>query len=147
VYKVLKKHGKPLKEIGEICYHTEEEFFSKHPELVPPLTHPKYIGLMKYAAEESQKIKYPCDWVYNYVESDGDFDYGLDFTYCGIYEFFKEHSAEEFTPYLCAMDRIISENGNLGLHRTETLAEGYDKCNFRYKGGRETKIDNKVIKG
>ncbi len=81
VYKVLKRQRKPLKGIGELCYKTEEEFFDKHPELIPPLTHPKYIGFMKHTAEGSQEKKYSGDWVYNYMESDGNFDYRLDFTH------------------------------------------------------------------
>jgi len=32
------------------------------------------------------------------------------------------------------------------LHRTGTLAEGYSKCDFRYKKGRKTKIASTVIK-
>jgi len=40
----------------------------------------------------------------------------------------------------------MSECGNLGLHRTQTLAEGCERCDFRYKGGRETKVANTVIK-
>ncbi|MGZ7135813.1 MAG: L-2-amino-thiazoline-4-carboxylic acid hydrolase, partial [Methanobacterium sp.] len=75
----------------------------------------------------------------------GDFDYGLDFTECGIQKFFHKYDADEFTPYLCAMDIIMSDIANAGLHRTETLAEGGNKCNFRYKKGRETKVSNTVI--
>ncbi len=40
----------------------------------------------------------------------------------------------------------MSECGNLGLHRTQTLAEGSDLCDFRYKGGRETEVASTVIK-
>jgi hypothetical protein len=145
VYKVLKRHGKPLNQIGELSYGAEEELFGNNPQLIPPMTHPKYVYYMKMAAKKSEEKKYPGDWVYKFIEGK-DFDYGLDFIECGIHKFFNEHDASEFTPYLCAMDRIISENGNLGLHRTETLAEGSDRCNFRYKGGRKTQILNTVIK-
>lgn len=40
----------------------------------------------------------------------------------------------------------MSETANAGLHRTETLAECGNKCDFRYKKGRKTKVVNTVIK-
>jgi len=82
----------------------------------------------------------------SFIEGNKEFDLGMDFIECGIRKLFHEHDADEFTPYLCAMDILMSDKGNLGLHRTGTLAEGGDKCDFRYKAGRETKIANKVIK-
>ena len=145
VYNILKRHKKPLKEIGELCYRAVDEYLSNNPELVPPMTDPNVIGFIKYAANESELRKFSGDWVYNFIDSDEENDYGLDFVECGIYKFFKEHDAEEFTPYMCAMDRIMSKTGNLGLHRTETIAEGSNRCNFRFKSGRKTMIVNTVI--
>jgi hypothetical protein len=145
LYKVLKKHGKPVKEIGELAYQAEEESLKNNPETIPPMTHPQFIFHIKGAADESLKKRYPGDWVYKFIETEED-DYGLDFIECGIQKFFHEHDADEFTPYLCAMDIIMSECGNLGLHRTQTLAEGSDHCDFRYKGGRKTNITSTVIK-
>ncbi len=146
LYNVLKRHDMPLKEIGELAYKAEEELFSEHPELMPSMTDPNYLPYIKWAANESEKRKYPGDWVYLFIEGDEENDYGLDFIECGIHKFFHEHNADEFIPYLCAMDIIMSESGNSGLHRTDTLAEGGDKCNFRYKAGRETKVFSTVIK-
>jgi hypothetical protein len=110
------------------------------------MNNPEAIPYMKYAAEMSLKKKFPEDWVYNFLEGNEEFDLGMDFTQCGIQKLFHKYDADEFIPYLCAMDIIMSECGNLGLHRTQTLAEGNNKCDFRYKGGRETKISNTVIK-
>jgi hypothetical protein len=72
-------------------------------------------------------------------EGDGqEFDYGLDFTECGICEFYRAQRADELTPYLCLMDGVVSEVFCYGLVRYKTLAEGADVCDFRYKAGRET---------
>lgn len=146
-YKVLKKHGKTLKEIGEMAYKAAKKEFDEHPELVPPMNDSKFIPYIKYAAEVSQEKRYPGDWVYKFIEGNDEFDFGTEFTECGIQKLYHKYGAEEFTPYLCAMDILMSECGNLGLHRTETLAEGGKKCDFQYKAGRETKIKNTVIKG
>lgn len=143
VYLVLKRNGKSLSEIGELAYKTCEEIYKKHPELAPKSS-PEYIPYIKKAAQESEKKKYPGDWVYNYVESDGESDYGLDFTECGIVKLFHKYNADEFVPYLCAMDIIMSDAAKAGIQRTETIAESGNKCDFRYKYGRETRINSTV---
>ena len=145
-YKVLKRHDKPLKEIGELAYNAQKKAFDDHPELVPPMTNPEVIPYIKYAAQVSGEKKFSGDWVYEFIDGNDEFDFGTDFTECGIQKLCHKYSADEFTPYLCAMDILMSECGNLGLHRTKTLAEGGDRCNFRYKAGRETKIASTVIK-
>lgn len=145
-YKVLKKHNKTLKEIGELAYKAQEKAFNDHPELIPPMTRPECIPYMRYAAKVSREKKFSGDWVYEFIEGNKEFDLGMDFTECGIQKLFHEHDADEFTPYLCAMDIPMSNKGNLGLHRTETLAEGSGRCDFRYKAGRKTEIANTVIK-
>jgi hypothetical protein len=145
-YKVLKRHDKHLNEIGELAYNAQKKAFDDHPELVPPMTNPEVIPYIKYAAQVSGERKFPGDWVYEFVDGNDEFDFGTDFTECGIQKLYHKYGADEFTPYLCAMDILMSECGNLGLHRTETLAEGSDRCNFSYKAGRETKIVSTVIK-
>jgi hypothetical protein len=142
-YLVLKREGKPLSEIGEISYKACEKIYNLHPEIAPKSS-PEYIPYIKKAAEESLKRKYPDDWVYTFIEGDGESDYGLDFTECGIVKLFNKYNADEFVPYLCAMDIIMSDASNAGIHRSETLAEGGKKCDFRYKTDRETRIKSTV---
>lgn len=145
-YKVLKRHGKPLKDIGKMAYEATEQEFDDHPELVPPMTNPEFIPYIKYAADISRERKYPGDWVYEFIDGNAEFDFGTYFTECGIQKLYHEHNADEFTPYLCAMDILMSECGNLGLQRTQTLAEDGDRCDFQYKAGRKTRIANSVVK-
>ncbi|MGB9979757.1 hypothetical protein [Methanobacterium sp.] len=52
-YKVLKRHDKPLNEIGELAYNAQKKTFEDHPELVPPMTNPEVIPYIKYAAQVS----------------------------------------------------------------------------------------------
>ena len=143
VYTVLKRKDKSLEEIGNICYKQENEFLKTHNDEIFPITHPDARDLLKYLAEQSGA--YPEDFVYEIVEGEG-FDVGLDFTQCAICKFFHKKNADEFLPYLCAMDIPMSDYGNLGLHRTKTLADGFDVCDFRYKAGRNTSVASKVIK-
>ena len=143
VYEVLKRKDKSLEEIGNICYEMENEYLKTHKEEIFPITHPDVRDLLKFLAEQSGA--YSEDFVYEIVEGEG-FDVGLDFTECAISKFFNKKNADEFLPYLCAMDIPMSEYGNLGLHRTKTLADGFEHCDFRYKACRNTSVASDVIK-
>ena len=79
------------------------------------------------------------------VEGDGkEFDWGVDYTGCSNYEFVKQQGAKEFAPYVCLSDIALSAAMGWGLIRTETLADGCDRCDFRFKKGGETKISSTV---
>jgi hypothetical protein len=143
-YRVLKAHGKSVEEIGKIIYEMCEAMVD-YPTfilgLIGRLRYGKgYEEKLKQWATESQKRRYPGDWVSEFVEGEGrEFDYGFDVTECGILKFFHAQGADEIVPYICvSMDGVFSKAFNRGLVRTMTLAEGYDRCDFRYKRGRET---------
>ena len=144
IYKVLKNHGKTTDEVGKIIYEMTETMVD-YPKFIL-----HFIGRLKYGkgyekkieqwATESQRRQYPGDWVATFIKGDRkEFDYGFDMTECGIVKFFHAQGADEIVPYICvSMDGIFSEAFNRGLVRTMTLAEGYDRCDFRYKMGRNT---------
>jgi hypothetical protein len=46
----------------------------------------------------------------------------------------------ELAPHVCAVDKVTSELLGWGLTRTMTLAEGFAKCDFRFKKGGETSV-------
>ena len=84
----------------------------------------------------SQERRYPGDWVREHVEGDGDvFEWGMDYTECGIVKFLRSQGADELAPYLCLTDYALFGALGIELTRTMTLAEGYEKCDFRFKRG------------
>jgi hypothetical protein len=52
---------------------------------------------------------------------------------CGIRKFYAAQDADEFTPYVCALDFVASDYFGWGLVRTSALAEGGECCDFRFK--------------
>jgi hypothetical protein len=86
-------------------------------------------------------LPYPDDYVYNFIPGDGKtFDYGVDYIECASCKFLAKHGAPELAPYLCPVDILYSKALGWGLTRTMTLAEGADKCDFRFKQGRPTNV-------
>ena len=129
VYLVLKRRGKDVGEIGEICYQYADMFFKNNSDQIMSMDDPAVTGFLKYLASESKNHIYTGDFVFEFVEGE-DFDFGLDFEECAICKFFQSKGADEFVPYMCATDIPESKYGGLGLKRTKTLAEGGDKLRF-----------------
>jgi hypothetical protein len=94
-------------------------------------------------AAKSREHPFPGDFRYLLVWSNGEG--GVDFTECAILKYFKAMGLESYVPYLCAQDAVISEICGQGLRRTTTLAEGGNKCDFRYSPGRKTEVKSTVL--
>jgi hypothetical protein len=99
------------------------------------------LNRLRKRANESHQRKYTYDYVFNFIEGDGKaFDYGVDYLECASCKFLTKQGAPELAPYLCPVDILYSDALGWGLMRTTTLAEGADRCDFRFKRGGSTKI-------
>jgi len=140
LYRAMKARGKRVEETGRALYEAIEQSNSRPTPPIPPGKRLSPEGLMRRRRERarrSQERRYPEDWVYEFVEGDGrTFDYGNDFTECAVQKFYRGKRADEFLPFFCFLDFPRSKAAGLGLTRTQTLAEGHEKCNHRFKAGR-----------
>ncbi|MDP4093082.1 MAG: L-2-amino-thiazoline-4-carboxylic acid hydrolase [Bacillota bacterium] len=149
-YNVEKKHGKSVEEIGDIIddslINSLKKESSLYKRFVGLLSNYLGRGIIKKDAIDSQKREYPGGWVSTYIDGDGkSFDYGYDYSECGIVKFYKQQNASALMPYMCKVDFIYSDAYGQGLNRTETLADGCQKCNFRYKLVKNNKMDLIII--
>lgn len=139
IYRSMKKQGKNVGEIWQLCHDIEEAMIKSIPKIVRwflryNLFSKKEKNREIESAKLSQKHQYPEDFVFTYVEGNGkDFDYGIDMTECAMCKFYARMGAEEFLPYICNTDYIFSEYFGYELIRTQTLAQGHEKCDFRFK--------------
>ncbi len=143
-FKTALAHDIPLEKAGEILYCATERRLSRVPRLLR-----RVMGRAKFGkraldkarreADASQRREYPGDWVFTFVEGDGiSFDYGIDFTECGVCKFAETEGQRDAVKYLCPLDFPMCQAFGMGLERTTTIAEGGKKCDFRCKRGRET---------
>lgn len=146
VYRLSQTHGKTVEQTGELVYEIGRVFIKTSPTFVlslfTPMNFTKYYWKrLKKRAIESHERKYPDDYVFNFVEGDGEtFDYGVDYLECASCKFLAKQGAPELAPYICPVDILYSEALGWGLLRTMTLAEGVEKCDFRFKKGGPTKV-------
>lgn len=138
LYKAMKARGKSAEETGEIIYDAVVESVRHMPRTPPPSE--EDLARKKKRARVSQERRYPGDWVREFVEGDGEnFEYGYDFYECGAQKLYHAHGADEFLPFFCYLDFVTYRTPGWSFSRTMTLAEGHDKCDFRFKKGGETK--------
>lgn len=149
VYRATKKHGKTATEAWELCHESLKVRLKTVPKFVRYLC--KLLFFSNFAKKRARKFaeisqRHPFgDFRFKFVEGNGEnFDYGIDYTGCSIYKFMQDQGAEEFAPYVCLSDIALSNTLGWGLIRTETLAEGSKRCDFRFKKGGKTKIYSTV---
>ena len=128
----FEKEGLDFYEIGKLTYEIFEEFY----KFIPPrddIFSEEYLIQDKENAKISKLRKYPDDWVFEFVEGDGEtFTYGRDYYECGVYKFYKSQGAEHFMPIVCISDFAKARAYGYGLKRTQTIGNGAPLCDFRY---------------
>lgn len=148
-YKAMKKHGKKPGEAWEICHEALKLRMEKFPRIKRWLFgRIMNSGILKKRmrklAEKGKSLGFG-DFEVRYVIGKGEgFDFGVDYVTCGNYNFVKDQGAEEFAPYVCMSDIALGTAMGWGLTRTETIADGCDRCDFRFKKGNKTRISSKT---
>ena len=151
IYRVLGNHGKTMEEAGKLYYLICTAILKSYPRIVRWFIGKVsfssfYLRALKKGALESQKRVYPGGYVFLFIDGDGkEFDYGVDYSECGGCKFLSKQGAPELAPYVCTADIIFSESFGWGLTRTKTIAEGFDKCDFRFKKGGKTRVASYVL--
>lgn len=144
LYRALQSQGRTVEDAGQLVYEMGEAELKAIPGLVRRVVgrvwfSPWFRGRLKKRAIASQERRYPGGYVLTYVEGDGQtFDYGVDYTECASCKFLRAQDAMDLAQYVCAVDKVASEMLGWGLSRTTTLAEGHEKCDFRFKKGGKT---------
>jgi hypothetical protein len=139
LYRVLQPRGLSDDGIGDLVYRVAEEWVTSAPRWLGRVQSwiiktPLLRLIFKRISRQSQQMKYPGDFVVHFVPGDGrTFDFGLDFTGCAIHKFFQAEGAGHFAKYMCRIDYLTTSYKGIELTRTGTIANGAEKCDFRYR--------------
>ena len=140
-YRALQQRGGTVEDAGSLLQQASEAMFKATPQFLRFLYGKIMLSKLRYpsmaaTARETQKREYPGNWVKEFIAGDGEsFDIGFDYTECGIVKFMQAQNATELTRYLCQTDYAALEAMGLKLDRTETIASGCARCNFRISKG------------
>lgn len=142
VFRALKEQGKRAPEAWELCHEALRARTEAMPKLFKKLIGwYLFTGLVKNRARKISGRDLG-GFTIEYVEEEGA--WGVNYRRCAIYDFLKEQNAEDFSPYACLSDMALSDAMGWGLKRTETLADGCDKCDFRFRKGAPTEISSRT---
>ena len=128
----FEEEGLDYYEIGKLIYDLHEVFYKV---ILPKddIFSEEFIDYEKERAKNSKLRKYPDDWVFDFIKSDGkNFTYGMDYSECGVHKFYKAQGAERFMPLVCIVDLAQAQVYGYGLYRTQTIGNGAPLCDFRY---------------
>ena len=149
VYQAVSARGGDAAEAWEICHRAIRLRTARMPKWKRRLlgrflfSRPARRVVRRRALRE--QIVRAGDFEVRSVQGDGtDFDFGIDYLRCGNLELALKVGAEPFAPYLCMSDIALSDAFGWGLVRTETLADGCGRCDFRFKQGGETRITSQT---
>lgn len=152
VYKTMTALGRTVEESWEVCSEIIEAQLLSIPRFMRKIIRNSVFTNRQRAtyrkqALQSQERRYAKGDVFQVIEGDGNaFDYGLDITECAKVQFLKEQDALEFMPYVCLVDKLWAEIFGYGLVRKGTLADGFDRCDFRLKKNGPTQVHSPVWK-
>ena len=97
------------------------------------LSRPFKSRLKKWASV-SQERKHAENWVFSILDNtEKEYALGIDYTECGICKFYRAQGAFDFAKLLCPLDHFLCKLIGVKLIRTMTIAEGAEKCDFRFQ--------------
>ena len=149
VYRAMQKQGKPAAESWELCHQALRLRVAQIPRwkrwLLRRLMFSSLLRkIMARRAQQQQKVRFG-DFEVEYLIGKGDdFDWGVNYLQCGNHRFVMQHGDEAFAPYICMSDIALSDAMGWGLIRTQTLADGCQYCDFRFKQGAATQISSQT---
>jgi hypothetical protein len=143
-YLALHARGRDAAQVWTVCERATRLHFERMRGLTRTLASEGMHGwpmkaLTRWIARRSQ-AEPVGGWVFEYVEGADGFGYGVDYHRCAIRELAIAHGAADFAPYICLSDIVGSETLGWGLTRTETLAQGGRRCDFRFARGGQTRV-------
>ena len=92
----------------------------------------KHMEKRRQWSKKTYERKYENDWVVDVIEKTDDFEFGFDYRECGVCKLCKDEHCFELAKYLCKLDFMLVEIIGIKLKRTMTLADGCEKCDFRF---------------
>jgi hypothetical protein len=141
---VLEKQGASYEEIRETCLvithayvRPKNKWQAWLKQLPPKLIHTKLSQVfIKILDRKISTQGHPDGFVAKVITDPQEtfgLGYGIDILECGICKLFRKHHAEKYASILCEVDKLTSGLAGLALVRSGTIANGADKCDFRFK--------------
>lgn len=141
VFLALRERGYDAARAWEVCDAATRAHFARFSRLERWAASAGMFSLPMRLMTRSLARRRLGGWSFQYVPGEKNrFEYGVDYEACAIRSLAIAAGAESFAPYICLADVAGSEAFGWGLERTETLAQGGTRCDFRFQRGAPTRV-------
>ena len=137
-HRVLKRRGVPGEEFAEVLQASTITYMESYPVWIRSLMGRIWMSrwlrrFMHRRARISQQRRYVGDFVYEVVPKNGGYEWGIDYLECAIVKFLHSQGESDLMDYMCELDYVMFPALGVNLERTETIAQGCERCDFRFK--------------
>lgn len=142
LYGAVRRRGGTAEEVGRLVYDLNRDALAATPAAErsregEALFSAQGLADKRAWAEWTQKRELPANWVATFIPGrSGEFDFGYDYSECGVLKYFRARGVAELAPFFCLNDFLTSAALATGLARVHTLAQGDPLCDFRYRRDR-----------
>lgn len=141
---VLERHGERFEQIRHLCLDITQDYVRPKNRLhawlkrlpVQIIKSPFGGLIARFMKKKTGRLGHPdgflVEVITNPAETNG-LGYGFDIVECGICKLFQKHGAFKYAAILCEVDKLTSSLAGLELIRSGTIANGAEKCDFRFR--------------
>jgi len=145
LYSVLKTKDKPIEDLVYFCKAITDSFFNSIPgfihQIIKKMAFNRLVILLfQRQANQSQKKRYPADFVYTIKKGTTDCDWGFEFEECAVMKLYDQLGVPELKPYCCFFDLTYSQKWAMGFDGRHTIGLGNKVCKMYYKKNRKTVV-------
>ena len=137
LYRALKDHGLNHPEAGRLVEAVGMDVYRPSPVALYRLSRLR-------SAKQSARVKwvlglltgyfFSSPFVHRHLPAKAGEVVAFDVTVCPLADYFKDQELPELTPYAaCNLDRCAADAFGVDLVRTQTIADGSDYCDFRWR--------------
>ncbi|MEO1205254.1 MAG: L-2-amino-thiazoline-4-carboxylic acid hydrolase [Pseudomonadota bacterium] len=137
LYQALKDHGMNQDEAGTLI-----EVIAMDDYRPVPTTWSRFAKLRSNKPETRVKwilglitqYFFTAPFVHRHLQAEAGVAVAFDVTVCPLASYFKDQGVPELTPHAaCNIDHCLADAFNVELVRTQTIADGAEYCDFRWK--------------
>ncbi len=137
LYRALKDYGLDHDEAGALVEKVGLEVYRPLPTTwfrVSRLRSTNHGARVKWLFGLMTRYFFAPPFIHRHLPPEAGVAVAFDVTVCPLADYFKDQGVPELTPFAaCRLDLAAAEAYGVDLVRTQTIADGFEYCDFRWK--------------
>ena len=137
LYRALKEHGMSKDEAGKFVETVGLDVYRPVPDTLfklSRLSSAKWETRVKWIFRMKTRYFFSSPFIHRHLPAEKGEAVAFDVTLCPLADYFKDQGVPELTPYAaCNLDFAAAGAYGVDLVRKQTIADGAEYCDFRWK--------------